>query len=400
MLKKFVFFILFCVMLSGASYSDDLANVPSIDAETNASAVENSIKINEEEFDRIVQQVKRRYTDFDWAKFDGLDAGAKRVVIKNYLARIAFDSIKENYIRNFYAKATDGVEIQESGYNTIYFNKSDAKYRTEYITGKGLIEKAGRRCRTCDDEGNFRQQDVALFDELIAQEIANAPVAMHCEKYCMESTSESNEMARELRNAFAEFQQANEEYTAEIRRTGSSRQEIREARKRLREAERAYKKLVKRAGRETGKMWFVRPYNTTCDLVSVECWNVELRPEMYEKVMFSIDKTDDTIDSLHFEYDNLTNNTHTESDAYRNCNCEQTSVDALVNCNCLISFYDEIQDLSAVRKWENQERIDIKNGINQDRDANGHWNHDWESNTVPGGRVVGRQLDLSGTSTR
>lgn len=382
------------------SYSDNPTNTPNIDAETNASSVENSIKINEEEFDRIVQQVKRRYPDFDWTKFDTLDAGTKRIVIKNYLARIAFDEVKENYIRDLYAHTTDGVEVQEGVYNTTYFNKSDAQYRTEYISGKDLIARAGSRCRTCDDSGNFRQQDVGVIDELIAQETANAPVDTYCEKYCMEATSESSVVSQELRDAFAEFQQATEEYVAELRRNGSSSRDVREARKRLRKAERNYNRLVKHAGRSTGVMWVFRPYKPTCDLVSVECWNVSLRPDLYEKFALSVDKTDGTIETLHYEYESLADNTHTESDAYRNCNCAQSDVGALVNCDCSISFYDEIQDLAAVRRWENQERIDIKNGINQDKDENGHWNHDWESNTVPGGRVVGRQLDLSGTSTR
>ena len=70
------------------------------------------------------------------------------------------------------------------------------------------------------------------------------------------------------------------------------------------------------------------------------------------------------------------------------------------NNDCDISFFDEIQDFAAVRKWENQDRTDIKNGKNQDQTESGGWNHDWASNIIPGGKVVGRTLNLSGTYER
>ena len=168
--------------------TEDTENV-SIDAETNMTLVHDSIKINEEEFNKVAEQIAKRYPNFDWVTFDTLDDWTKRVVIKNYLARLAFDEIQGNYIKDLQTRAKDGVSTEKYDKETYYFNKSDAKYRTQYITDQMIREKAQKRRilhPVCDDCSlvYVKQKDVKILDEILKQEVANAPVDMYCEKYC------------------------------------------------------------------------------------------------------------------------------------------------------------------------------------------------------------------------
>ena len=114
LLKKVLVLCYIFAILPAFSYADtppsDTQN-ENIDAETNISIVENSIKINEEEFNKVVEQIAKRYPNFDWATFDSLDSDAQRIVLKNYLARLAFDEIKENYVKDIRARAKDRKSV-------------------------------------------------------------------------------------------------------------------------------------------------------------------------------------------------------------------------------------------------------------------------------------------------
>lgn len=416
MKKFFIFFLLFCLgFASNASaeyntpYNPEL--IPTFeekekqvidDPDTNIETVKNNLKINEEEFDKIVKQLKKRFNDFDWNNFDKLDSRAQRMVIRNYLAMLAFDEIKQNYIKDIYDRSPDGVEIEKDIYGTYYFNKSDTKYRKLHVSEEDIINKAKRRCKTCDKNGHFKQTDVKLFDEIIAQETANAPADIHCEKYCMIESNEFKYIADNLKRTFDEFQQANLEYQLEQQKSDSSREDVREKRQKLRQAEKEYKHWQKVNKNSGVRILWIEPYTETCDLISIGCWNVEQRPAKYTKNELLIEEYDqNNLISIRYDYDDVANNNHIQADADQECTCtsDVSDVKKLVDCNCSISFYKEIQDFTAVRNWENQDRIDIKNGKEQDKDEKGHWNHRWESNfNIPGGRVVGHTLDMSGQS--
>lgn len=389
--------------------AEDTENV-SIDAETNFSIVEDSIKINEEEFEQVVDQVKKRYTDFDWVKFDTLDQRTKRMVIKNYLARLAFEEVQENYMKDLRARAKDGVSSETYDRETYYFNTSDTKYRKLYVTEKDLVEKAkvSNKCDGCSWV-YFKQKDVKKLDELIKQETAKAPVDMYCEKYCAIFEQKQEDMDQEflagLRNYLAEYKKIQKQYLSDMRKLGAPRKEIKEERKRIaneiRKIEEEYANWEKIT--KGNRRWRIMPYTPTCEMVTVGCWNVEKIPTNYERFELRTDNyQDDGIITMHYAYDDMSSNTHTEADAWRNCTCEHDINDLQTNidCDCDISFFDEVQDFAAVRKWENQDRTDIKNGKNQDQTESGGWNHDWASNIIPGGKVVGRTLNLSGTYER
>ena len=149
--------MLFFVILPAFSHADtSLSDKPTenIDAETNMALVHDSIKINEEEFNKVAEQIAKRYPNFDWVTFDSLDLDARRIVLKNYLARLAFDEIKENYLKDIRARAKDGVTTEKYDSETYYFNKSDSKYRTQYITDQMIREKAQKHRilhPVCDD---------------------------------------------------------------------------------------------------------------------------------------------------------------------------------------------------------------------------------------------------------
>ena len=387
-------------------YADTLATDiknGEINAETNFTTIENSIKINEEEFEQVVEQVKQKYTDFDWGKFDALEPRTKRMVIKNYLARLAFEEVKENYMKDLRARAKDGISSETSDWETYYFNESDTKYRKLYVTEKDLAEKAkvSNKCDGCSWV-YFKQKDVKKLDELIKQETANAPVDMYCEKYCAipKQVYEEDDFLAGLKNSLERDKQINDKYLYEMKKHGASKKEIEEERKKI--ADEIHRKKEEYANwkkiEKDSRTWRLMPYTTTCEMVSVSCWNVEKIPTNYERFELEIADYDDGITTIDYIYDDIANNTHTEHSAWRECTCEHDINDlhTHIDCNCVVSFFDYIQDFAAVRKWENQERIDIKNGKNQDQTENGGWNHDWASNLSPGGNVVGRTLDLMG----
>ncbi len=388
-------FVLFFLTLSVFSYAD----AENIDVETNISIIENNMKINQEEFDKLVEQVKQRYNDFDWVGFDNLSIDAKRMVIRNYLARIAFEEVKQNFIDDIYMRAKDGVTVEKEGNETNYFNTSDVKYRTLYLSEKDLITKAGSKCKTCDKMGHFKQTDVKLFDDLIAQETAKAPVDIYCEKYCLEETNEIKSLADELRNALEEFEKANREYILETQKSEHSRKKVREKRKKLRKAEKEYNYLLKVNENSNHRRWSINPYNKECQTVAIGCWNVEQRPEKYEKYELNITEyPGDNLIDISYDYDDVLSNTHINADAYSDCNCSGplNQLDTLIYCDCHVGFYDMIQDFTAVRNWENQDRIDTKNGKFQDHNENGGWYHDWESNHIPMGSIYGHTLSFYG----
>lgn len=395
---------------SYAGPTSDTAN-ENIDAETNVSLVHDSIKINEEEFNKVAEQIAKRFPNFDWVTFDSLDLDTKRIVLKNYLARLAFDEVKANYIKDIHTKAKDGVATEKHDKETYYFNKSDAKYRTLYITDEMIREKAKKRrilhpvCNDCSLV-YVKQKDVKILDEILKQEVANAPVDMYCEKYCYIFDQTQADMDQQFLSKFKEYMQSyqkiQKQYLSEMRKLGAPRKEIKEERKKIadamRDSEQRYNKWEQVI--EAHRGWFIEPYTETCEMVTASCWNVEKIPQNYERFELRTDDySDDGIIQVHYEYDDIANNTHTEADAWRNCTCSQDidDVHTYVNCDCDISFFDEIQDFAAVRKYVNQDRVDIKNGMNQDHNESGGWNHDWASNTtIPGGKVVGGTFNLSG----
>ena len=161
------FSICFLLVPSIVFAAEDTENT-SIDAETNISLVHDGIKINEEEFNKVAEQIAKRFPNFDWVTFDSLDLDARRIVLKNYLARLAFDEVKENYIKDIRARAKDGVSTEKYDKETYYFNKSDAKYRTQYITDEMIREKAKKRRilhPVCDDCSlvYVKQKDVKIL---------------------------------------------------------------------------------------------------------------------------------------------------------------------------------------------------------------------------------------------
>lgn len=409
LLKKVLVLCYIFAILPAFSYADtppsDTQN-ENIDAETNISIVENSIKINEEEFNKVVEQIAKRYPNFDWATFDSLDSDAQRIVLKNYLARLAFDEIKENYVKDIRARAKDGISTEKRDKETYYFNKSDTKYRTHYVTEQDLVKKAkvSNKCEGCSWV-YFKQKDVKLLDELIKQETAKAPADTYCEKYCAVFDQEQEDIDQQFlakrRNYLEEYEKIQKQYLSEMRKNGVPRKEIKEERKKIASEIRKIEEEYANWERITkgNKRWHILPYNTTCEMVTVACYNVERYPENYERFeLRTSDRSDTGIIRIRYEYDDLANNTHTEADAWRSCNCTQdvNDVKTYVSCKCHIHFFDEIQDFTEARTWENQNRIDIKNGINQDQNENGGWNHEWASNTLPGGHVVGRTLDIKG----
>ena len=412
-LKKVLVFLSFIMISPVLSYADitDAPTSESIDAETSMSIVEENIRINEEEFNKVVEQVSRRYPNFDWTTFDNLDLDARRIVLKNYLARLAFDEVKENYLKDLRARAKDGVATEKYDKETYYFNKSDAKYRTQYITDEMIREQAKKRrilhpvCNDCSLV-YVKQKDVKILDEILKQEVANAPVDMYCEKYCYiydQAQADVNQQAlAKFKEYMQYYQKIQKQYLSEMRKNGAPRKEIKEERKKIadamRDLEQHYNKWEQVI--KANRAWFIEPYTETCEMVTASCWNVEKIPQNYERFDLHMydDDAEDGIINIHYGYDDIANNTHTEASAWRNCTCSQDidDVHTYVNCDCYISFFDEIQDFAAVRKWENQDRTDIKNGKNQDHTESGGWNHDWASNIIPGGKVVGRTFDLSG----
>ncbi|MFQ6760367.1 MAG: hypothetical protein ACLRFM_03150 [Alphaproteobacteria bacterium] len=402
-MKKFFYVIWMILPLYG------YADTTSIDAENNMSIIQDSIKINEQEFNNVAEQIAKRYPNFDWVTFDNLDLDARRIVLKNYLARIAFDEVKENYLKDIRARAKDGVITKTDDDETYYFNKSDAKYRTNYIADQTIQEKAKKHHilhPACDDcsLGYVKQKDVKILDEILKQEIANAPVDMYCEKYCYVYNQAQAEIYKQklakIKDYMQSYQKIQKQYLSEMRKNGAPRKEIREERKKIaneiRELEESYTNWEKIA--KANRTWDIGPYTESCELVGASCWNVEKIPQNQERFdLRMIDHTNTTgIYSIDYDYDDTANNTHTQATAWRDCTCSQdiNDVPTYVNCYCNISFFDEIQDFTAVRNWQNQERIDIKNGKLQDRDENGVYRHKWAE--IPGGVVHGRILDISG----
>lgn len=420
-LKKVLVFLSFIIISPGLSYADITydSTDESIDAETSISIVKESIKINEDEFNKIVEQIAKRYPNVDWTTFDSLDPYVRRGVLKNYLAGLAFEEVRKNYIKDIHARAKDGVAVEKADkFNQItYFNKSDAKYRTDYITDKMIKDKAKKHhILHSYSMGNdwtlkyVKQQDVKILDEILAQEVAKAPVDMHCEKYCYGFDAHrqgvDQQILADIKSRIQEYQNVQRQYLSEMRKNGLARKEIKKERKKIADEihtlEQRYanlEKIMQEGMKISGVS--IDPYTETCEMVTATCWNVEKIPSNYERFSLLIDGDNDNgnndIESIQYRHDNIANKTHIETSAWRNSTCELDTNDVhkYINCNIDISFFDEIQDFVAVRNWENQDRIDIKNGKMQDRDEKGLFKHKWAGDRIPGGEVVGHTLELS-----
>lgn len=416
----------------------------SISVESNMSAIEESIKINESQFDSLVAQVKKRYPNFDWDKFDNLSSSVKRMVIRNYLAQMAYEEVAENFKADIKSRAKGDVVTEDYNKHTYYYNKSDDLYRKDYVTAN-IMAEAKKRGLLHKTEGaewlHFKQKDVAALDKIIAEQTAKAPANMHCDKECAYPTTSIDqdwakeylakwkEKIDEYENARRESLEKSKQYLAENQATykkeiaelkekykGSA--DVAQLEKELKTSVKNTEKQIKAKEQEFVKemvqmrkeyddyaqrtqeidIWRLKPYNTECEMVSVSCFNVQQIPAEHERYRLSMSKTENGYGHISYSYDDIDKNEHIEATALKNCNCGiyNKNVDNYVNCSCLISFYDEIQDFSAVRQYENLDRIDIKNGKNQDLDEDGHYKHDWPGNYIPGGYVKSRSLDLTG----
>ena len=334
--------------------SAGVGNVGDIDAASNMFLLEQKIKINENNFDKLVEQAKQEYRDFDWGAFDKLDYETKRDVLENYLARVVFDEIVANYIDDIYRRAKDEVLIEQDVGGQIYYNKSYDKYKSLYGIGQMIKNNAKERHiwhSTCDDceWGYVKQKDVKILDEIVEKLVANVPSDTHCEKYC------------------AFLDQDNED-----------------------------------------RRWSFKPYTKVCEKVMVICYNVEIIPQNYEKFELRImDFPEDGVVMVHYDYDDISNNTNTSATAQRYCNCDFEKeqdinrVETYVYCRCSIGFFEKITDFVENRNWQNQRRIDIKNGLEQDES----FDHDvWPSLTHPvaefGSRRMSFTLDFSKEETK
>lgn len=286
-----------------------------VDAETNIATIKESIKINEAEFDSLVEQVKERYPDFDWNGFNNLNSDTKRMVLKNYLAKLAFEQIKENYIQDVYARSKDGVIVEKDADSTVYVNKSDELYRTSYVTHDDLVKKlnVSNKCDGCNFV-HFKQTDVKNLDKLIAQEIAAAPAETYCEKVCLNPDKQMANSIQtyefQLKSLLKNYNKVSKEYLLALKKNNASAERLKEEEQEIanniNQVEQYISRIKKMPWRYTDD-----PYSKDCDMVQVHCFNVEHIPETYERFELRI-TGDDEITQILYGYDDVLNNIHTD----------------------------------------------------------------------------------------
>ena len=121
-----------------------------LDANTNVARMEESIKINESQFDSLVAQVKKRYPNFDWDKFNNLSSSVKRMVIRNYLAQMAYEEVAENFKADMKSRAKGDVVTEDYNKHTYYYDKADDLYRKDYVTAN-IMEEAKKKFLDVDE---------------------------------------------------------------------------------------------------------------------------------------------------------------------------------------------------------------------------------------------------------
>lgn len=439
MLRKFAFFLF--LLLPCVCMADNL------DANTNVARMEESIKINESQFDSLVAQVKKRYPNFDWNGFNNLSSGAKRMVIRNYLAQMAFAKIVEDFKADMKSRAKGGVVVEEHNKHTYYYDKADDLYRKDYVTANIMAEakKRGLLHKTDGAEWlHFKQKDVSTLDKIIAEQTAKAPADTHCDKQCSIPTTKVdqdwaklylaawqkniNNYEKDMREtlekdkqSLAEYQEEYEKKIADFKERHKDNKDIvgventfksnaknREKQIKAKEQEFVKEMMQMRKEYEDFKkstqeidMWMLKPYNPECEMVSVSCFNVQQIPSNHERVSMYLIKGENQ-EYISYSYDDVSTKENVYSSAQKTCNCDinNENVTTLTNCSCLIGFIDIVADFDKYRQFENLDRTDIKNGKNQDLDENGRYKHDWHGNSIPVGILRNGVFNLSGKNSR
>ncbi|MBR3510548.1 MAG: hypothetical protein IKN73_00610 [Alphaproteobacteria bacterium] len=451
MRKVFAFLLLIFCFMPWVSIADEQND--NIDANSNMNYILSKIKDNELKFNDIAAQVQKKYPDFDWSRFQELEPDAKRIVIKNLLAQEAYSEIRNTFKKDIYSRVKNGVSMDDYGDEIYYYNSSDKLYRTNYVEDN-IMAEAKRQNLLHPREGtnwyHFKQQDLPALDKIIASEIAKSPADMYCDKECIKPRSSvdqdwaqqylkdwkkrlddyeknmkkiQDDYEKDGKKSYEEYDASLKEILKKNKKTLYSEQ-INNIENRIKENDLEKQEFDKKNELERQKfeqemierrkeydeavarsqkidIWEMNPYNENCEMVSISCWNVEHIPEKHERLQLSMSKSDENIQEIIYVYDNLEKNEHIESSAFKDCECDNDISDNFqsVTCDCMISFYDMTTDFDKYRRYENLDRIDIKNGKLQDRNEKGVYQHDWAGNHMPVGHISGRTLDLFGSHT-
>ena len=422
-------FLLFAI-LSTTAVADIVDS--DVSADKNMALIEEKIKDNKVEFDKLIEEAKQIYKDFDWNGFEELPDDTQRIVIKNYLANKAFSEVREKFKEDIYKRAKGEVSTEDHLYDTYYFNSSDALYRTNYVEDN-IMKEAERQNLLHPTEGadwsHFKQQDLPALDKIIATEIAKSPADMYCDKWCIHPRNQVDQdwaqkylanwkkRLDEYEKAMMERAKEYDEWLNENKKKYKKDTNILELYKNYERQHNVEKEQFEAEMIEKRKeyddavinltqkidIWELGPYRKDCEMVSLSCWNVEHIPTKYERFQLSMSKTDDNTSDIIYVYDDIEKKEHIESFAFKSCDCVNNNSDndtyftTSITCNCGLSFYDAVTDFDKYRRYENLDREDIKNGKLQDVDDGGRYQHEWAGNSIPVGKIFGRTLDIFGS---
>ena len=426
-MQRMLVFLLFIILCPLQLFAEP--DNTSVSADSNVELINRKILENEKQFKDLVVEAKKYFKNFDWNGFEDLPVDAQRIVIQNYLAQEAFQEIGDNFKKDIYNRTNNQVE-KEHGY---YFNSSDKLYRTDYVS-ENITERAKQQNLLYPTEGtnwfHFKQKDVAALDKIIKEEIEKSPVDMHCEKECIHPRNSADQdwaqkHLKVWKKRIDDYEKKRREFfektdetlidednslkeyekkygSTDLRKSFENLRQDQEKRKQEFEKEmiemrKQYDEAVINLTQKID-IWHLDPYNENCEMVTFACYNVEQIPENQERIQLSISENNEIINHIMYVYDDLNTKQHVESTALKSCYCvnRNTDLDKSVSCNCSLGFYDATVDFDKYRKYENQDRIDIKNGKLQDRTDEGEYLHDWEGNHIPVGSIHGRTFSMYG----
>jgi len=424
-----------------------------ISAAKNMEKIEEQLRNNDLKFENLLEELRKKYTDFDWNNFDNMSPAAKRIIIKNYLVQKGYSEIVDNYKKDFYRRSNNDVTTEEREYVTEYFNSSDLKYIKNYIYDD-IMKEAEQKGLLHKTEGaqwkHFKQKDVPALDKLISKHMAKAPVDIHCEKDCampynqvdenwhteylkqiqehidkyeqinkellqsrIESLQESKVLLQKHKEDVSAYKKKYHNDTENIKwledHIKSEEEDIKSQEKALKEQQKKLTEELLKQKREYDQevsytidiAWRLKPYRESCEMVTLACFNDELIPLDHESLSMSISKADGDTHHLSYSYDDIKNNKHIDVMTYKTCHCNDNNNDwTSVDCNCSLGFLGMTTDFTKYRNYINQNKIDNKNYKNQDYTDDGKTKHEWLSDFVPIGTVSNGSLAIYGSSNK
>ena len=316
-------------------------------------AWEKANNINEEQLNLLVETMRERYPDVNWAAFGELSTDVKFSVARGILAEKAFEELSQKYI----------ADIKSRG-------------PVNEVSRSGLWDPPVRG--TQSRELQKHEKKVKSLRKKLDRSLGR------------DNPDSSNKDDRTITYSVHSFDKKSDALYMEDEYPGSEN-------------------WCETMCQQKDGTYAFKPNGKDCKPRKI-CMNVTPIPDDYEIASLTIEKEENLFTGkntgvIHYFFDDIakgTNNYHSVFLITKNADSlkyENNKFDAVIDLylNTLV----EVSNFAEHRKWQNQDRLDIKNG--QILDAAQHEGlntQDWESSHIPSSYGVALSHSASGIYTR